>query len=158
MDCGGVFNEELKTNDKKQLLISKLVMAIIAVIAILIVRVAPSIMTWILMVYTIIGSLAFPLYYGLLSKKATPLSGILGLSLGGGVALVWEILNLFGARPAALANVHAIWLGLLFGIVGCLIGNLSSKKSTPAQLAAVDAFKETKNYNELVASMAAEAE
>lgn len=147
-DFMGVMNPELKSNDKKQLLYSKVIMAVIAVVAALVVKVAPSIMTWILMVYTIIGSLAFPLYYGLLSKKATPLSGVLGVAMGGGVAIVWEALNMFGARPAALADIHAVWFGLAFGILGCMLGKLSSKKSSPEQLAAVDAFARSISYNE----------
>ena len=53
------------------------------------------------------------------------------------------------AATTAIAN--------LVVIIGIIRTDTHLKKSTPEQLAAVDAFKETKNYNELVASMAAEA-
>ena len=151
-DFIGMAKPEIKNDDKKQINYSKIVMAVICVLAYFIVKVVPSIMTWILMTYTIIGCLAFPLYFGLMSKKATPLSGVLGLGLGGGVGLLWEILNLFGARPF-LTNVHAIWFGLVFGIIGCLLGTLSSKKSTKEQLAAVDAFKKNVEYSKVLADL-----
>ena len=152
-DFMGVVKPELKNDDKKQLLYSKVIMAVVAILSIFVVKAAPSIMSWILMVYTIIGCLAFPLYYGLMSKKPTPLSGVLGLAMGGGVAIIWEALNMFKARPEALANVHAVWFGLLFGIIGCFIGNFSSKKSTPEQLAAVDAFSKGIAYDDAVAQL-----
>lgn len=149
-DFVAIADPSIKENDKKQINISKIIMVVICVLAYFIVKVVPTIMTWILMTYTIIGCLAFPLYFGLMSKKATPLSGVLGLALGGGAGLGWEILNLFHARPAALANIHAIWFGLIFGIVGCLLGLLSKKKSTPEQLAAVDAFTKNVTYSSVL--------
>ena len=152
-DFMGIVKPELKTDDAKQLKYSRLVMVVICVLALLIVRQVPGVITWIMVTYTIIGSIAFPLYYGLRSKKATPLSGVLGLSLGGGIAILWEILGIFKARPAALADVHAIWVGLIFGIAGTLLGNLSPKKSTKDQLAYAEAYSNGITYEEAVARM-----
>ena len=147
-DFMGIMNPELKTDDAKQLKYSRIVMIVICILVWLIVRQVPGVITWIMVTYTIIGSIAFPLYYGLRSKKATPLSGILGLALGGGIAILWEILGIFKARPAALADVHAIWIGLIFGIAGTLLGNLSQKKSTKEQLAYAEAYSNGITFEE----------
>jgi hypothetical protein len=49
--------------------------------------------------------------------------------------------------------VHAIWIGLIFGIAGTLLGNLSQKKSTKEQLAYAEAYSNNITFEEALERM-----
>lgn len=76
-----------------------------------------------------------PLYGGLLYKKATPASGQYSLLFDIISVLVWEISGLpFG--------INSMYIALVAGTLGFLLGLTSKTKSAPKQIAMVDLFKE----------------
>ena len=134
--------------EEQQLKYSKAFIFIAAVMAFVVVQFLSGVLAWILITYTILACLCVPLYGGLLSKKTTPMSGVLALALGGGSAIVWEVLKMFKMLPANVAAVHSIFLGVAFGALGLVLGLASSQKSTPAQMYVVDCFIANKSYDE----------
>ena len=134
--------------EEQQLKYSKAFIFVAAVMAFVVVQFLSGVLAWILITYTILACLCVPLYGGLLSKKTTPMSGVLALALGGGSAIVWEVLKMFKMLPANVAAVHSIFLGVAFGALGLVLGLASSKKSTPAQMYVVDCFIANKSYDE----------
>lgn len=136
-------------DDKQMIRTSRLFMLAEAIIAmILVMFFYSSVIGWIMITYTVLATLMLPLYSGLLSRKVTPLSGLLGLILGGGGAIVFEVVKLLGALPEGLAQWHSIYIGLIGAVIGILIGLGSKVKSTPEQEKVVDCFLSNTPYNE----------
>ena len=133
-------------SDKQSLLLSRVVILVIDILAFVVIQYMDGVLNWILITYTILATLFVPMYGGLLFKKLTPASGVLGLALGGGIAVVWEVLKMFSLLPASLAAIHSIFPGILLGIVGLLLGIPFKKKSTPQQLHVVDCFRNNLPY------------
>lgn len=133
-------------DDKQRLKYSRIFILLIDILAFIVVQYANSVIGWIMITYTILACLAVPLYAGLFSKKMTPASGFLSLVLGGGAAIIWEVCKLTGALPASLSSWHSIFPGIIFGVIGLIIGMASKNKSTPEQLYVVDCFKQNKPY------------
>ncbi len=136
-----------KMEDKQELRVSRIFILVIDLLAFLVVQYADGVLAWILITYTILGCLAVPLYGGLLSKKTTPASGILSLVLGGGGAIVWEVLKAIGALPESLSIYHSIFPGIILGFVGLFIGMAFPHKSSPEQLRVVDCFIKNQSYH-----------
>jgi SSS family solute:Na+ symporter len=140
-----ILGEFKKLNDKQNILVSRIFIVAAMILAFLMLRFSSSVIRWILITYTVLASIVFPLYAGLLSKKATPLSGILSLALGGGAAIIWEILG----QPG---KIHSLFPGLLFNIIGFYLGFLSHKKSSAEQIRVVECFTAGSDYFESGAS------
>lgn len=135
-------------NDKQSLVMSRAFILAIDLLAFVVIQYMDGVLSWILITYTILATLFVPMYGGLLFKQMTPASGVLGLALGGGIAVVWEVLKMFSLLPASLAAIHSIFPGIVLGIVGLLLGTLSKNKSTPEQLRVVDCFRNNLPYEE----------
>lgn len=133
--------------DGQKIRISRIFMLVEALIAmVLVMFFYSSVIGWIMITYTVLATLMLPLYSGLLSKKVTPLSGLLGLALGGGGAIVFEVIKLIGAMPEGLAQWHSIYIGIIGAVIGILIGLGSKEKSSPEQELVVDCFRDNKPY------------
>ena len=135
--------------DDQKIRTSRIFMLIEALVAMILVRFFfSSVIGWIMITYTVLATLMLPLYAGLFSKKVTPTSGFLGLLLGGGGAIIFEVVKLVGAMPEGLAQWHSIYIGIIGGIIGILIGLASGTKSTPEQEKVVDCFIRNESYVE----------
>lgn len=62
--------------------------------------------------------------------------------------MIFEVIKLVGAMPEGLAQWHSIYIGLIGGVIGILIGLASGTKSTPAQEKVVDCFIKNIPYEE----------
>jgi SSS family solute:Na+ symporter len=129
-----IFSGIKKVSEEKKVALARLFIAGGTIAAALCVLISESVITWILFAYVMFAILAIPLFGGLLFKRATPLSGLLSIAFGAGAAVIWGLLG----QPWGL---HPIYASLLFNIIGFVAGFLSSKKSTPEQLRAVDIFR-----------------
>ena len=136
-------------DDKQKIRTSRVFMLVEALVAMILVRFFySSVIGWIMITYTVLATLMIPLYAGLLSKKVTPVSGFLGLALGGGGAIIFEVAKLIGTLPEGLAQWHSIYIGIIGGIIGILIGLASKNKSTPQQEKVVECFMNNESYEE----------
>lgn len=135
-------------SDKQMLIIAKAFIIVDVVLCYFAVKLNDQVLTWIFINYAIQGSLAVAIYGGLLSKRATKLSGILAIFGGAGVVIVWEVLKLTKVVTGPAANIHSLMLGLPLAFLGFVIGFASKKKSTPQQLHVVDCFRNMEEYVE----------
>lgn len=134
--------------DRQLLIIAKVFIVVDVILAYFAVKLNDQVLTWIFINYSLQASVALPLYGGLLSKRATRLSGILSLLFGSGFVIVWEILKLTKVLTGPIANVHSLIGGIILGAVGFAIGFSAKEKPTKKQLYAVDCFRNKQEYLE----------
>ncbi len=122
-------------DDKSLLRTNRIFIVCACILGYLLVKLQPSVIKWIMLMYTVQSCLFIPMYSGLLFKKASSLGAILSLVLSGLAVAVWEILG-------SPFNIHSVFIALIMGALGMVIGSaLDKHKSTDEQLAIVDTFK-----------------
>lgn len=119
---------------KKQVLATRIYVFAAAVLGYIFVQFVPSVITWMLLAYTIQNALILPMYVGLMSKKISSTVGFASLLISGAGILIWELVG----RPF---NLHPLYIGLASSIIVLLLGGAIHKSSlTKRQEAIVDAF------------------
>ena len=121
-------------SDRKMVLASRFFVWAAVNVSYIVVRFQPSIMKWILIGYACITCLVLPLYGGLMTKKATPASGVWSLALSIAGVVVWETLG-------CPWQVNSVFPALLLGLAGFAAGCFHSIKSTEEQKKLVDRFR-----------------
>ena len=138
-DVLGVIKPGLK--EKTKVNITRVYVCVAAVLGYFLVQFAPSVITWILLAYTIQNALIIPMYAGLLSKKISTRTGTVSLALSGVGILIWEL----AGRPFGL---HPLFVGLAAALLAIIVGVAVDKSgATPEQSAMVDAFRENRAYH-----------
>lgn len=137
-----------KFEDRQLLIIAKVFIVVDVILAYFAVKLNNQVLTWIFINYSLQASIALPMYGGLLSKRATKLSGVLSLIFGSGFVMVWEILKLTKVLTGPIANIHSLIGGILFGAIGFVLGFYSKEKPTEKQLYAVECFRNKQEYIE----------
>ena len=138
-DVLGVIKPGLK--EKTKVNITRVYVCIAAVLGYILVQFTPSVITWILLAYTIQNALIIPMYAGLLSKKISTKTGTVSLALSGLGILGWEL----AGRPFGL---HSLFVGLAAALIAIIVGVAVDKNgATPEQCAMVEAFRENRAYH-----------
>ncbi len=120
--------------DRTMILTSRVFVWVTAALSFIIVRYQPSIMKWILIGYASVTCLVLPLYGGLITKKATPASGKWSLALSITGVLCWEMLG-------SPWDINSVFVALLLGTVGFVLGFFDKRNVTEEQMQLVDRFK-----------------
>lgn len=117
--------------------VSKIVIAIGGIIAYFVVKLVPSVIDLLMMVYNIQASLVVALYIGMMWKKAGRYAGMFSLIGSGFGGIVCEILsNFFNIT----LPIHSIFITLILGILGLIIGACMDKP-TEEQIKVVETFR-----------------
>ncbi len=147
MSSGLTFANDIVTaikpdiSGKKQVLATRCYVFAAAIVGYILVQFVPSVITWIVLAYTIQNALILPMYAGLLSKKIGPKTGFISMLLSGAAILIWEI----SGRPM---GIHPLFIGLAISALVLLIGTAVSKEElTDTQSRIVDAFRAGDVFN-----------
>lgn len=120
--------------DRQMIGVSRMFVWAAAALSFLVVCYQPGIMKWILIGYSCITCLVLPLYGGLLTKKATPASGVWSLSLSITGVIIWEILG-------SPWEINSVFVSLVLGSVGFYLGFLNKSGVEEKQLELVEHFR-----------------
>lgn len=117
-------------SESATLLLAKVSTLAIAAVAIIVARFAPSIMSGLLILYSLwVPTILVPLLAGLYLKETKPLAGWLSILAGGAASLVWQ---LWLKEPH---HIPAILIGLLTSVVFFGVGHFCGRTSqNPADI------------------------
>ncbi|MFD2924706.1 sodium:solute symporter family protein [Halobacillus naozhouensis] len=111
-----------KAENHNMLLYSRLSVAIVSVIAVLLALYIPTLVTlWVTGSAMLVSGLLAPVLFGLFWKKATKAAGISGMWLGLSIAVIWQIAgHPFGAHP--------VFIGFPISIITVVAVTLFSRR------------------------------
>ena len=116
-------------SDKHYLTANRIVLALACVVSLIFVFLFPSAISMLYMACNMmVCSLLFPVFAVFFSKKATGMGCVLSMLLGGAADLIWH----FSGNPGGISDLY---IGLIFALIGYLIGNAVGKKTDPAIVA-----------------------
>lgn len=123
-----------KATDKQLLVVSKLSIAVLTVIGLIITQFFKSIIDMMFVVYTINALIAISLYAGLYTKKGGTTAANLSLGIGIVTILIWVALG-------SPFGIHVAVISLPVAAIGYLLGMIFGKAPTSDQIAVVEESK-----------------
>ena len=91
--------------EKKKVLVTRTYIVLASVVGYILVEYIPSIITWIMLAYTIQNAMILPMYAGLMSKRISSRTGFLSLLISGIAILIWELTGEpMGIHPSSSAS------------------------------------------------------
>lgn len=116
--------------EKKKVLVTRTYIVLASVVGYILVEYIPSIITWIMLAYTIQNAMILPMYAGLMSKRISSRTGFLSLLISGIAILIWELTG----EPM---GIHPIFVGLAASIVVLIVSAAFDKAPLSARQSAL---------------------
>lgn len=100
-------------SEKHLLALSRFMVAVVGIIAFVLVRFFPSVLSMVYFAYTMEGGLAPALFAAFYCKKATPLGGMCSVAGAGITTIVWEILG----HPLGISTIYVVLIVSISALV-----------------------------------------
>ncbi|BFL46357.1 sodium:solute symporter [Lactonifactor longoviformis] len=128
----GIFKKD--ADDKKLIVVSKVFIILGAALSYIIAKFAPSIISLLLIVYTLGSAVAVPMIVGLFWKRPGASAGFWSIVFGGASIIIWQILG----QPF---GIHIALVGIPVAVIVYVVLAFVGKEATEEQKKLVDNIK-----------------